>query len=171
MTRDEYGRVKISEDDICALLYADPDRDLSRLYLDDPNKHNAAIDKNFSQLSKIPGLQILDVPAKEWHRYNQSVWHMPDEYKNIDIAKWILDQCHDNETELQRCGMELLEYSERHLLSLLAYLKYLVDTMRENGIVWGVGRGSSVASFVLYKIGVHRINSIEYDLDFREFMR
>ena len=54
---------------------------------------------------------------------------------------------------------------------MLCYLKYLIDTMRENSIVWGVGRGSSVASFVLYKIGVHRINSLYYDLDFNEFMR
>ena len=54
---------------------------------------------------------------------------------------------------------------------MLRYLRYLVDTLRANGIVWGVGRGSSVASFVLYKIGVHRINSIEHDLDFNEFMR
>ena len=37
-------------------------------------------------------------------------------------------------------------------------MKYLVDTMRNNNIVWGVGRGSSVGSFVLYKIGINRIN-------------
>jgi len=43
--------------------------------------------------------------------------------------------------------------------------------MRENGIVWGVGRGASVASYVLYLIGVHRINSIQYGLDWREFLR
>lgn len=171
MTRDEYGRHRISEDDICSLLYAEPDCDLSRFYLGDPSKHNAAIDRNYSELSKIATLEFLSIPPAEWHAQNQSRWHMPEEYKNIDIAKWILDQCNNNEIELQRCGMELLEYSERGLLPLLAYLRYLVDTMRENGIVWGVGRGSSVASFVLYKIGVHRINSIEYDLDFHEFMR
>lgn len=171
MTRDEYGRRHISEDDICSLLYADPDKDLSQMYLDDPAKHNAAVDRNYSELGKMAAPEILSMSPAEWHAQNQSRWHMPDEYRNADIAKWILDQCHGNETELQRCGAELLEYSERGLLPLLAYLRYLVDTMRESGIVWGVGRGSSVASFVLYKIGVHRINSIEYDLDFHEFMR
>jgi DNA polymerase III alpha subunit len=54
---------------------------------------------------------------------------------------------------------------------LLFYLKYLVDAMRENKIVWGVGRGSSVASYVLYLIGVHRIDSIKYDLDIKEFLK
>jgi DNA polymerase III alpha subunit len=53
----------------------------------------------------------------------------------------------------------------------LRYLKYMVDTLRANNIVWGVGRGSSVASFVLYLLGVHRINSIYYNLDIAEFLR
>jgi DNA polymerase III alpha subunit len=54
---------------------------------------------------------------------------------------------------------------------LLKYLKYLVDVMTENKIIWGVGRGSSVASYVLYKLGVHRIDSMFYNLDVHEFLR
>ena len=55
--------------------------------------------------------------------------------------------------------------------NLLRYMIYLVDFMRENDIVWGVGRGSSVASYVLYLIGVHKIDSLYYDLDIAEFLR
>ena len=47
---------------------------------------------------------------------------------------------------------------------------YLVDYMRDNNILWGVGRGSS-ASYVLYLIGIHKINSIQFGLDWREFLR
>jgi DNA polymerase III alpha subunit len=43
--------------------------------------------------------------------------------------------------------------------------------MRENDIVWGVGRGSSVASYTLYLIGVHKIDSIKYELDINEFLK
>jgi DNA polymerase III alpha subunit len=53
----------------------------------------------------------------------------------------------------------------------LQYLKYLVDVMTVNNVIWGVGRGSSVASYVLYKLGVHRIDSLHYNLDAREFLR
>jgi DNA polymerase-3 subunit alpha len=95
---------------------------------------------------------------------------MPDEYRSLDIAEWILDQC-STDAELQRCGEELLLYQERDAFDLLRYMKYLVDTMRAQKVLWGVGRGSSVASFVLYKIGVHRINSMYYDLDPREFLK
>jgi DNA polymerase III alpha subunit len=72
---------------------------------------------------------------------------------------------------LQRCGQELLLYQERGLFDLLKYLKYLVDVMQQHAIIWGVGRGSSVASHVLYKLGVHRINSLYYNLDISEFLR
>jgi DNA polymerase III alpha subunit len=95
---------------------------------------------------------------------------MPDEYKKLDIAQWLLDKC-VTEVELQRVGKELLLYQERDLFPLLKQLKYIVDIWRENNIVWGVGRGSSVASYVLYLIEVHRINSIYYDLDIEEFLR
>ena len=62
-------------------------------------------------------------------------------------------------------------YQERDLFDLLRYLKYLVDVMQENCIIWGVGRGSSVASYVLYLLGIHKIDSMFYDLDPHEFLR
>ena len=54
---------------------------------------------------------------------------------------------------------------------VLRFLVYFTDTLRDKNIVWGVGRGSSVASYVLYLIGVHRINSIRYNLDITEFLK
>jgi DNA polymerase III alpha subunit len=94
----------------------------------------------------------------------------PKEYQDFDIAQYVLDKC-KNEAELQRAGDELLKFQERNMFPLLQYLKYLVDTMRANKVVWGVGRGSSVASFVLYLLGVHRINSLYYDLSIDEFLK
>jgi DNA polymerase III alpha subunit len=103
---------------------------------------------------------------KEYDQACQSIWNMPEEYKNFDIAKWVLDQC-KTQDELQRVGAELLEFQNKDMMSLLCWLKYLVDTLRQNKVVWGVGRGSSVASYVLYLIGVHKINSMKYNLDWR----
>ena len=95
---------------------------------------------------------------------------MPKEYMDMDIAQFVLEQC-TTDAELQRAGKELLMFQERDMFVLLKYLKYLVDTMRQNNIVWGVGRGSSVASFVLFLLGVHRINSLYYDLSIEEFLK
>jgi DNA polymerase III alpha subunit len=72
---------------------------------------------------------------------------------------------------LARVKTELILYKKLGLYKLLQFLIYLVDIMRENKIVWGVGRGSSVASYVLYLIGIHKINSLKYNLDINEFLR
>jgi hypothetical protein len=168
---DKYSRRLIEEVDIINTLYNNPNIDLSKLYLVDPEKHNQAIKTNFSELNLISKLENLTVDILEYHSMNRNEWFMPDDYKTLDIAAWVLKQCNNNEVELQRCGQELLEYAARDLLPLLQYLKYLVDTMKQNNIVWGVGRGSSTASFVLYKMGVHRINSIEYQLPLEEFFK
>ena len=124
-------------------------------------------------LEQVPDLieyLFTDMTVAEFDAVNQNSWHMPDEYKHMDIAEYVLSLC-DSDAQLQRCGQELLLFQERNLFDLLRYLKYLVDTLRSNNMIWGVGRGSSVASYVLYLLGVHRIDSMFYDLDSREFLR
>jgi DNA polymerase III alpha subunit len=116
----------------------------------------------------FPNNSNCSVP--DYDAIKQQHWHMPDQYRNIDIAKHVLSLC-SNDAELQRCGHELMLYQERGLFDLLRYLAYLVDTMKQNQVIWGVGRGSSVASHVLYLLGVHKIDSIFYDLDVGEFLR
>jgi len=54
---------------------------------------------------------------------------------------------------------------------VLKFLVYLVNICEENDVVLGVGRGSSVASYILYLINVHHIDSIKYNLDIKEFLK
>lgn len=112
--------------------------------------------------------ESLTIP--DYDAVRQTRWFMPDHYKTMDIAEHVLGLC-QNQEQLQRAGQELLMFQERKLFDLLRYLKYLVDVMRENQVIWGVGRGSSVASYVLYLLGVHRVDSLYYDLDPTEFLR
>jgi DNA polymerase III alpha subunit len=113
---------------------------------------------------------VLDVDQKDFDNALQSEWFMPDEYKELDVVRF-LNNRELTHTQRDRVREELHEFTERGMLPLLRYMCYLVDFMRENKIVWGVGRGSSVASYVLYLIGVHKIDSIQYDLDWTEFLR
>ena len=94
---------------------------------------------------------------------------MPNEYKIMDIEGFLVNQCPIQ--HYQRLLDELAAYKARNMLDLLRWLKYFVDTCRTNNIVWGVGRGSSVASYILYLIGVHKIDSVKYNLDWQEFLR
>lgn len=97
-------------------------------------------------------------------------WNMPDEYTSLDIVTYLVSMCKSKEEE-NRVLEELLMFKERGMLIVLRFLKYLVDTCNENDIVLGVGRGSSVASYCLYLLGVHRIDSIKYNLDIKEFLK
>jgi len=138
---------------------------------DDVDKFNAAMEEQgFNKLQKyIP----LDVDQKTFDGVCQSEWFMPNEYKDINVYEYVLGKAETPcpQHVQDRIWQELDAFRERGMEDLLRYMIYLVDFMRENDIVWGVGRGSSVASYVLYLIGVHRINSIQYDLDWREFLR
>jgi len=169
MNVDKYGQFIYDENDICNLMLQDPTRNIKNMFVDKEISFNDIfIDVN--NIPKLINYKKLELSTSEFDMQNQNNWHMPVEYKNLDIAKFILDQCKDD-NELQRAGQELLLFHERGMFPLLQYLKYLVDTMRKNNIVWGVGRGSSVASFVLFLLGVHKINSCYYDLSIDEFLK
>jgi DNA polymerase III alpha subunit len=101
----------------------------------------------------------------------QSNWLMPEEYKTLDIEAWLYEQTPPWDPQHTRVAEELEAYKARNMLDLLRWLKYFVDTCSKENIVWGLGRGSSVASYVLFLIGVHSIDSIKYNLDWQEFLR
>lgn len=170
MKYDEYGQSIIDSRQLFDYLYQKPDISLHGLTLLDPQQYNSSVDQLHLDWPRLGQYQNPNVTVEEFDHQQQSKWFIPDEYKDLDIAAWVIGQCR-TEKELDRAATELLLFQERNLFPLLVYLKYLVDTMRQHGIVWGVGRGSSVASYVLYLIGIHRINSLEFELDIREFLK
>lgn len=170
MKNDKFGRMVVTTNDICDLIYRDPGLDLSKFLVEDPEKFNSSLRYFQDESQRLTLYTSLSCDVDSFDEKNQNNWHMPDKYQSMDIAKWVLDQCHTQE-ELQRVGKELLLFQDRDLMPLLQYLKFLVDTLRKHNIVWGVGRGSSVSSYVLYLIGVHKINSIKYELDIEEFLK
>ena len=173
MKQNNFGEMIFNEDDVCNLLMRGRTVDsLKRMKVD----ASVDLEKAALLLDCLPALINYDTlhdeteSLEEFDRRLQQTWHMPQEYKDMDIAQYVLGLC-SSEAELQRCGHELLLFQERNLFDLLKFLKYLVDTMTANRIIWGVGRGSSVASYVLYKLGVHRIDSMFYELNVEEFLR
>jgi len=168
MHNDNYGRQILTETDICNAYLRDPRKVIDAVFVDKPILFSDILE--IENLPEIVKYDPLDISVEEFDTQLQSNWYMPKEYNDLDIAKWVLDCCKTDE-ELQRVGQELLLFQERDMFPLLRYCKYLVDTMRKNNIVWGVGRGSSVSSYVLYLLGIHKINSLYYDLDINEFIK
>ena len=170
LSTDSCYRTVATDTEISQLLYEYPDINISAFNVADPEKYNSAIAELYLDWPVLRKAEFITDNPVLFHTTNQQIWLMPQEYQDMDIAGYVLSKCED-QNELQRAGAELMEYAERDLFGMLCYLKYLVDVAKENNVVLGVGRGSSVASFVLYVLGVHRIHSLRHNLDFAEFMR
>lgn len=108
--------------------------------------------------------------VEEFHKQRINDWMIPEMYKHIDVRTWLLSRC-DTDVERGRIDEEFVLFEERGFIMLLRCFIYLVDVMREHGVIWGVGRGSSVNSYILYKIGVHRVDSLKYGLDIKDYLK
>jgi len=97
-------------------------------------------------------------------------WNLPEYYTSINIEAYLLNKC-GNDIEKERVQYELQLFKEHDMLDVIKFLIYFIDTLRKHKVIWGVGRGSSVSSYILYLIGVHKIDSIKYDLNPREFLK
>ena len=170
MKYDQYGQAYTTSDELCDLLYKNPSLDISLFQVEDSLEYNRSVADLHAELDLLDSYHSISQTVEEFDGVLQRNWRMPKEYKELDIAAYVLGLCKE-EHELQRVGEELILYQERNLFDLLRYLKYLIDTLRKNNIVWGVGRGSSVASYVLFLIGVHKIDSLYYNLNIDEFLK
>jgi DNA polymerase III alpha subunit len=112
----------------------------------------------------------LDYNLPHLEKFGNTEWLLPEQYQHIDIESWLLGQCTTDE-EKNRVRDEIVLYNRNNMITVLKTMKYVVDILRQNEIVWGVGRGSSVASYCLFLIGIHKINSIKYKLPIEEFFK
>lgn len=111
-----------------------------------------------------------------------TTWNIPQKYHDIDIETYVNDKLiaigvSDDLSDSQfmerykRVQTELNVFFQLELVELLKTLIYIIDTFKDKNVVWGVGRGSSVSSYILYLLEVHDIDSVTYELDFNEFLR
>ena len=166
---NEHGDVIFSEEDAIELLYTDPDFDISKLYFSDIEKYSNSLKELGIDLPVINTAPKREKPTL-FDKANCEQWYMPEKYYQINVLQWLLDKC-QNDEEKMRVQMEYDLFEKKNFIRVLQFLIYFIDTLRANNIVWGVGRGSSVASFCLFLIGVHKINPLLYNLDITEFLR
>ncbi len=157
---DNKGNMYVEEDDIIELMLLNKQAKIL--------PRNVQSFKVFESTCKSYGINNpfeLDLSTED------ITWNMPDSYKMLDVKKHISDSYTLNKEQCARVDLELNEFKQRNLTDLLRFLVYFIDTVRTNNIVYGVGRGSSIASYVLYLLKVHRIDSFKYNLDIKEFLK
>ena len=166
---NEHGDCIYTEQDAINLLYTNPQFDISKLFFESTDQYNNTVKDlglDLPILNTVPKRESI----KNFDKSNCDQWHMPEKYYKINVLEWLLDKCQTDEERL-RVQTEYDLFEKKQFVKVLQFLIYFVDTLRANNVVWGVGRGSSVASFCLFLIGVHKINPLLYNLDHREFLR
>jgi DNA polymerase III alpha subunit len=165
MLSDSYGNPIFQEHDIFNMLYKGQLEYIDQIFTDPTTE----VQELFNHLGITPKTIVNNLDLESFDKANQKDWFIPNDYYP-NLVEMLYGMCTTKE-QTDRVNEELEAFIEHNILDLLFVLKYIVDTLRANNVVWGVGRGSSVASYVLYLIGVHRIDSIKYNLDWHEFLR
>lgn len=164
---DDLGRVVMTSNGLTTLL--SEGKPINGLLVEENSettKYNFFSDNSLTLYTK----ELQEQTSEEYDIESTAKWTTPEEFTNINLEEWLLSRC-STDIQKKRVFKELNMYSERDLYPLLHHLIFLVEHFRKNNIVWGVGRGSSVASYVLFLIGIHKVDSIRYQLEIEEFLR
>jgi DNA polymerase III alpha subunit len=170
-TLDAWGRTLFHGEDVAELLMQGydttdllimPDAVVER-YNEMCRRHN----KDVHMISPI-AVPTCDPTAETGER--QTRWSIPQSYRDLDVQALLLGRC-QQPAEIARVTMEMALFERKGLLPVLRLMCFLVDLWRAADVVWGVGRGSSVASYCLFLIGIHKIDALHYKLDITEFLR
>lgn len=166
---DEYGRFVMSADEAVEMMLEG--KDISGAYILEGtdvisyNEHCSSMG-----MHPINVYKELDVELEEFHGENCETWFIPWEYTIHDMKEYVLGLC-DTDIERERVCEEMVLFEERGMIPMLRYIRYMIDVMKEHNVVWGVGRGSSVSLYTLFVMGLHKVDSIEYELDYMEFFK
>ena len=168
---DNFGQVILEESGLCDILMRGGS--ISGLCAE-KSKEIQLFNDVCRQFDHSEGMiDFCDSPSisiEEFDKERQSSWSTPAQYNNIDMIKWLLNKCKTEEEKIRVCE-EWILFEKYEMEPVLRFLVYLVDNLRERKILWGVGRGSSVSSYCLYLIGIHRVNALKYNLDYQEFLK
>lgn len=107
-------------------------------------------------------------------------WQLPTEYLQMDLRESIIQRVGDRLATLsysddqhlraaERVERELAELEARDMVEFFKTVIYILDVFRNQGVIWGVGRGSSCASYILFLLGLHSVDCILYDVPMEEF--
>lgn len=162
-----------------------------KLWYDGDSSYNPRLIKKLVQIHDVKFVDSMTAEVEALNKYLEpdekiqvkkelreldTSWNIPEKYLKMDVVHHIADLHYDqfqdepdfDEREV-RLVTELSLFQRYRLEGMLRAILYVVNTLTKNQCVWGVGRGSSVASYVLYVIGVHDVDSYAFNIDPSEF--
>lgn len=87
------------------------------------------------------------------------------------VRAMVWERCPDDDRYLGRLEQEWEWFVRSGNVAILPRLSEWLETAERTGVVVGTGRGSSCASLVLYLLGLHMVDPVEWDIPFSEYAR
>jgi len=179
MIVNEYGQVNFGTKEILEKFYTQEWQTVKGFMhnVDEMNKWNG----HCTHFELAPVEQsvkpLQDINA--YHKQMSNTWNMPKQYAEFDrvgyFSKELVRRSLNSQQYLDYLVDEIEAWSNimstESATNLWRFLHYLIATCKENDIVTGVGRGSSVSSLVLFLLGVHAVDPVKYNLNYKEFLR
>lgn len=97
--------------------------------------------------------------------------NIPSIYRNIDIDEFFNKYTNNDIKHNARIKYELELCRRANTEDLFRQIIYIKDYLDNTNVTYGVGRGSSCASYLLYLLGIHLVNALEYDIHPSEFFK
>lgn len=170
MNKDKYGQIILDEEFLFSGLYSGKVKSFDNLLVNKELFDQLFVaHKDNLETFALPKTVDESLSIEDFDKMNHNNWFMPVD-NHIDLIDFLYNKC-TIQDQRDRVSIELNLFEKNNMINLLYYLKFLVDTMRQHNIVWGVGRGSCVSSYVLYLLDIHKIDSLKYNLDITEFFK
>jgi len=102
-------------------------------------------------------------------------WTIPKRYQELDITdlciEGLVNKRVNKDEYVNRLSWELKRMEEMGMFPFVRCLVYVTDKLREADVVWGVGRGSSCASLVMFLLDINRVDPVKYGIPAEEFFK
>ncbi len=102
-------------------------------------------------------------------------WTIPKKFLELDIVSLCVTALRDknltDDDYIERLAWELKQMDEKDMHQFVRCLLYVTHQFKEKGVLWGVGRGSSCASLIMYLLGINRVDPVKYNIPAEEFFK
>ena len=158
-------------------ISVDPDKIIDYLFrIKDPSKlFVTSINQDIKDYNQVTDKK-LSVKTKSVQEFPPQ-WNIPDKYINLNMDEYqisLAELIDPNDKlyqqRIERLSKEIWMFNQLNLDIVLKTLVFIIDTMIEKNVVWGVGRGSSCSSYLLFLMGLHCVDPVLYDIDINDFL-
>jgi DNA polymerase III alpha subunit len=152
------------------LLGLKPNQISTKLATDDITQHNQLVDEEDEKIHISKDNEEVE------SSFSPFDYLIPEKYIAIDLREHVFGKLRTipmTATEMMvaqnRVERELEEIEKRKIEYLFKTIIYVVDVFTEKKVVFGVGRGSSCACYILYLLGLNLVNPLKYNIPVEEF--